>query len=535
MNKFNKLSVPAGWKEEWTEYPHGYTIFEALCSWTKQVDDMVDNVNDWNDYLDNFVENFEFELQEEVKNTLTRWQDEGLLTTIINEALQTKVDEAIDTIEARKTFIALDEYKELFVDNDVTEALKQAISDIDVGGEIIFNNARTHIISQTISIAKPVTINFNNATIEIRVGGTHVFELLHVGIEDFRQRIELINYNFTVNPAFVPSKIIYINGAINSLLKGSFDMGCKCSHSMIHNEKGYGTKIFGESRYVQAPRVIYLSHSNEATHSFDFYIDMDITGNSVGGGVEAEGGAGEIHGVIENCKFGYLYNGIAISVGISISVHFEANHEYDMQIGTDSDNAGGTKNTGLTTIIGSFFSPSQAPEKSVIFGRYQNINVIHTWLSKPLVPLSFETTSDTSISVFGGHVSGNRRPVAEEHTGRRNIWLTCVTPWNVELNSPNVTGDMSVSGNLTLGGGLYGNRVLYPTDQSFSIYEAGVGSAAVSISRTRIAPSHLATDLGGQWNKFNNVYAKDYFATSPDGATWRISVNNSGEISTTKI
>ena len=92
MAKFNKLDVPYQWKDEFTKYPHGYTIFEALCKWVKQVDEMVDNVNDWNDYLDNFVENFEFELQEEVQSTITRWQNEGLLDEIIASALNTELD-----------------------------------------------------------------------------------------------------------------------------------------------------------------------------------------------------------------------------------------------------------------------------------------------------------------------------------------------------------------------------------------------------------------------------------------------------------
>src|SRR5690554_4348826 len=90
--RFNKLDVPYQWREEFTKYPHGYTIFEALCNWTKQVDNMVDNVNDWNDYLDGFVENFEFELQEEVKTTITKWQNEGLLDGIIESALNTELD-----------------------------------------------------------------------------------------------------------------------------------------------------------------------------------------------------------------------------------------------------------------------------------------------------------------------------------------------------------------------------------------------------------------------------------------------------------
>ena len=43
--KFNYMDVPYQWRDEFTKYPHGYTIFEALCNWTKQVNDMVDHVN----------------------------------------------------------------------------------------------------------------------------------------------------------------------------------------------------------------------------------------------------------------------------------------------------------------------------------------------------------------------------------------------------------------------------------------------------------------------------------------------------------
>ena len=102
MAKFNKLDVPHQWKDEFTKYPHGYTIFEALCKWVKQVDNMVDNINNWNDYLDNFVENFEFELQEEVQSTIERWQSEGLLDGIIESALNTELDN-VKTQLAHKT------------------------------------------------------------------------------------------------------------------------------------------------------------------------------------------------------------------------------------------------------------------------------------------------------------------------------------------------------------------------------------------------------------------------------------------------
>lgn len=99
MAKFNKLDIPHQWKDEFTKYPHGYTIFEALCKWVKQVDNMVDNQNNWNDYLDNFVENFEFELQEEVQSTIERWQSEGLLDDIIGNVLNTEINNVMAQLE----------------------------------------------------------------------------------------------------------------------------------------------------------------------------------------------------------------------------------------------------------------------------------------------------------------------------------------------------------------------------------------------------------------------------------------------------
>lgn len=109
--KFNYMDVPYQWKDEFTKYPHGYTIFEALCNWTKQVDNMVDNQNNWIDYLDNFVENFEFELQEEVQSTITRWQNEGLLDGIIESALNTELDDV--KMQLAQTMILIDDINSL--------------------------------------------------------------------------------------------------------------------------------------------------------------------------------------------------------------------------------------------------------------------------------------------------------------------------------------------------------------------------------------------------------------------------------------
>ena len=97
--KFNHLNVPEHWQHYWSRYPEGYTILEALISWVSQVDDMVDNQNALNetvkDYqvgLDDFIERFDSRLQEEVTKTLNEWQVSGFLDVVIDEALQTEMD-----------------------------------------------------------------------------------------------------------------------------------------------------------------------------------------------------------------------------------------------------------------------------------------------------------------------------------------------------------------------------------------------------------------------------------------------------------
>lgn len=97
--KFKHLNVPSHWEHYWTRYPEGYTILEALISWVSQVDDMVDNVNDWNTYLDEFVKTFDKELQTTVFNILTDWDESGFLADIINEA----TNERIDVVEENMT------------------------------------------------------------------------------------------------------------------------------------------------------------------------------------------------------------------------------------------------------------------------------------------------------------------------------------------------------------------------------------------------------------------------------------------------
>lgn len=83
--QFKHLRVPDHWQQYWTRYPEGYTILEALINWVSQVDKMVDNINDWNVFLDDFIERFDKRLAPEVISTLYKMVDDGTMATIINE------------------------------------------------------------------------------------------------------------------------------------------------------------------------------------------------------------------------------------------------------------------------------------------------------------------------------------------------------------------------------------------------------------------------------------------------------------------
>lgn len=101
FRKFNHLNVPEHWERYFTKYPQGMTILESLFEWVSQVDNMVDNVNEWNSYLDKFVKEFDKELQATVTTILIEWQQSGFLDIIIDEALQTQIDDVEENLNQR--------------------------------------------------------------------------------------------------------------------------------------------------------------------------------------------------------------------------------------------------------------------------------------------------------------------------------------------------------------------------------------------------------------------------------------------------
>ena len=84
--------IPPQWKEYWTAYPHGYTILEALVDWLSEFNDIIDNINDLNKYMDDFINRWQGEMREEVTKLLTEWKEQGILEDILLAIYGQEVD-----------------------------------------------------------------------------------------------------------------------------------------------------------------------------------------------------------------------------------------------------------------------------------------------------------------------------------------------------------------------------------------------------------------------------------------------------------
>ena len=78
MKTFKHIRIPETWEHYWTKYPEGYTILESLIDWVSQANIVTDNVNEWNKYLDDFVNNFDSNLHETALLLLEEWKKDPL-------------------------------------------------------------------------------------------------------------------------------------------------------------------------------------------------------------------------------------------------------------------------------------------------------------------------------------------------------------------------------------------------------------------------------------------------------------------------
>lgn len=184
-NHYKYLHVPDHWEHYWSKYPNGYTLLEALISWTSQVNDMIESYNhmsddmvvlnrnfkaldkelraSWAGYKDhtektysdfreeiltiinNWIASIEPDIQNTVVNLLNGWLSDGTLADIINEdvfnmkANQSDLDTTNQEIANARTDLnnethptlserLNDNFKELTKDRQLTATLGEELS-----------------------------------------------------------------------------------------------------------------------------------------------------------------------------------------------------------------------------------------------------------------------------------------------------------------------------------------------------------------------------------------------------------------------
>jgi hypothetical protein len=239
MTRFNHLNVPDYWQQYWTKYPEGYTILESLLNWVAQVDSMVDNVNNWNTYLDNFIATFELDLQVEVIKTLNAWKLDGTLDTIIMEAIDLSKKHTDGWVNAKEYTDFLDVFKNATGKKHIIPAgdyfiggdLNVTLEDCQIEGMGLVNVFLTDQ-SQT------VTFNFKHASME---------NIYFIGLgKDKNQKIIMNDYRLMLtNVRFKAIQYIESASVYNWLNKVHFlDNGVAFKPTNLSAESGTYSTMF---------------------------------------------------------------------------------------------------------------------------------------------------------------------------------------------------------------------------------------------------------------------------------------------------
>lgn len=534
FDKLNPLQMRGVNVYPMTEFRNELMIDEQIAELFAYVTNLKELTDEMIDYLNDFIANFDSNLYKTVYDILDKWVKDGVLGNIIERIF-----------DKLSFYTPLEFFDYLFVEKandyvDITYALREAIDTVEKGSTIIFRGTEgkkymmtcgcddelANEVGTVFTINKALTIDFNNVDIELNAENKTIFELQFSGENDFNNRINLINYSFRRYMSCTINKLFYINGAINTKLHGSVNK-LTAIHSVLHNYSGYGTRISGEIRNSSAPRYVYLSHSSGIVHSFNFYSDMDITSND-GKGFEIEGGNGEIKGVIENVTGGIDFNGVHILTGFKIdSVHFEANREYDVKIGSIQRDSTGATNTGIVTITNTLFSLPLAPTNdNVIFGNNHTIVLENNFLTSEPKPID-ATTSDCLIYLMGN--IKRSFPTLSTNTRHR---MVSISPEESILNGLKTGALEATSLKVPR---VDSNNLVANADKDLALYpNNGANGAILTIGQNGVLPKNL-TDNGGQFNRTGTFYGRYLNLLGDDGNAYRIYVGSDGLLKTVKV
>lgn len=284
--RFNHLNVPDQWNQYFTKYPQGYTILEALLNWVQQVDDMVDNQNQLNTTvegyrteLDEFINRFDPRLQEEVTKILSEWQESGFLDIVIDQALQTQIDDVAAQLAQVATNI-MNYPKQEGEGNGAW--INRVISVVNTSGgkSLTLERDLTYEIEQTISIPYGFTLDLNGSMVTLNeITNIDMFEISsYTGLKNGRLKI--------YNPNFDKSVLKFMN--VERIEQGNYDN--------LKIEGWWNGALLGTAidLHGQTPNSVYIynSFSNIAISSFEygvrFRLSKELNPDNTGAWINAQ-------------------------------------------------------------------------------------------------------------------------------------------------------------------------------------------------------------------------------------------------------
>lgn len=147
-NHYSKLHIPDHWEHYWSKYPNGYTLLEALISWTSQVNDMITSYNHMSDDMVALDRNFRA-LEKELRASWKGYKDKTDLDnsnfrdevyTIINNFIASIEPTIQDTVVSSLSTWLADGTLADIINNDVFD-MKANQTDLDIVNERLDDNA----------------------------------------------------------------------------------------------------------------------------------------------------------------------------------------------------------------------------------------------------------------------------------------------------------------------------------------------------------------------------------------------------------
>lgn len=164
-------SIARGWLDNNipTQYAEGASWYEALLFIYGKIKECIGVVNDWQEWLVDFVETYKDQMNETIVKIVQEWVDDGTIEVIIADAIRWELDDYKEkTDEKFKGVVYLANYLQ-FDGTDETDKLIETF-DLNGAAKYVLPANKSTLISKTVTVPEGSEIDGQGSTIIIREG-----------------------------------------------------------------------------------------------------------------------------------------------------------------------------------------------------------------------------------------------------------------------------------------------------------------------------------------------------------------------------